>query len=88
MRAINTMSSEEYAERLSKSMRKMSKKIARLAYEQDYLMMQADNISDKEKTLNHFFNSQALFWAQQALTMSPDMIKRHMEMIRKREKRK
>lgn len=82
MRAINTMPKEEYAERLSEDMRRMSKKISRMSDEEESLMSQFDNNGDEEKALRHYFNSQALSWAMYALAMSPDMIKRHMDMIK------
>ena len=83
MRAINTMPSDEYNKRLSEAMRRMSKKLSRLSDEENTLAMTADNKGNEEKALHHTFNGMALSWAMQALAMSPDMIKRHMKIIRK-----
>ena len=81
MRAINTMPKEEYAERLSEAMRRMSKKISRMSDEEDLLSMKADDKGDEEKALNHWFNSVALFWASQAIIVSPERLKERLAEI-------
>ena len=81
MRAINTIPSDEYAKRLCEAMRRMSKKINRLADEEDSLSMTADNQGDEEKALRHAFNSRALFWASQAIVISPNRLAERLEEI-------
>lgn len=75
MRAINTIPRDEYADRLFEAMRRMGKKISRLSDEEDSLSMTADNKGDEEKALRHAFNRMALFWASEAITMSPNKVK-------------
>ena len=75
MKAINTISRDEYTDRLFEAMRRMSKKISRLADEEDSLSQVADNKGDEEKALRHAFNRMALFWASEAITMSPNKLK-------------
>lgn len=85
MRAINTIPSDEYAKRLCEAMRRMSKKISRLANEEDSLSMTADNKGDEEKALRHVFNSRALFWASQAIVITPRELAVRLEEISRRE---
>lgn len=85
MRAINTMQKEEYAERLSEAMRRMSKKIYRLMDEEDSLSTKADNQGDEEKALLHAFNSRALLWASEAIVIAPDKLKERLAEINRRE---
>ncbi|HIY88169.1 MAG TPA: hypothetical protein H9824_05640 [Candidatus Bacteroides pullicola] len=85
MRAINTIPGDEYAKRLSEAMRRMSKKINRLADEEDSLSMTADNQGDEEKALRHAFNNRALFWASQAIVISPSELAVRLEEISRKE---
>ena len=85
MRAINTIPQEEYAERLFEAMRRMSKKIIRLAGEEDSLYMKDCDDNDEEKALNHYFNSVALGWAAQAIVIAPGKLKERLEEINRRE---
>ena len=85
MRAINTMQKEEYAERLSEAMRRMSKKIYRLMDEEDSLSTKADNQGDEEKALLHAFNSRALFWASEAIDISPGKLQQRITEINRHE---
>lgn len=71
MRAINTILEEEYVDRLFEAMRRMRKKISMLSDEEDSLSATADNKGDEEKALRHAFNRMALFWASEAITMTP-----------------
>lgn len=66
-------------------MRRMSKKISRLANEEDSLSMTADNKGDEEKSLRHVFNSRALFWASQAIVITPRELAVRLEEISRRE---
>lgn len=81
MRAINTMQKEEYAERLSEAMRRMSKKIYRLMDEEDSLSTKADNQGDEEKALLHAFNSRALIWASEAIAIAPEKLQQRITEI-------
>ena len=85
MRAINTIQKEEYAERLSEAMRRMSKKIYRLMDEEDSLSTKADNQGDEEKALLHAFNSRALFWASEAIDISPGKLQQRITEINRHE---
>lgn len=85
MIAINTIPEAEYAERLFKAMQRMSKKISKLSEEEDALMAQSDNKGDEERSLRHAFNSIALFWASQAIIISPGRLKERLAEINRRE---
>ena len=85
MRAINTIPRDEYAKRLCEAMRSMSKKISRLSDEEDSLSTTADNQGDEEKALRHAFNCRALFWAAQAIVISPDRLAERLEEINRKE---
>lgn len=85
MRAINTIPGDEYNERLSEAMRRMSKKIYRLMDEEDSLSTKADNQGDEEKALRHAFNSRALLWASEAIVIAPDKLKERLAEINRRE---
>lgn len=85
MRAINTIPREEYAERLFEAMRRMSKKIIRLAGEEDSLYMKAIDEGNEEKALKHYFNSVALGWAAQAIVIAPGKLKERIADINRRE---
>lgn len=50
--------------------------MSRLMDEEDSLCMKADNQGDEEKALKHYFNYTALFWASQAIVLSPNMIQK------------
>lgn len=85
MRAINTIPGDEYNERLSEAMQRMSKKIYRLMDEEDSLSTKADNQGDEEKALRHAFNSRALLWASEAIVIAPDKLKERLAEINRRE---
>lgn len=85
MRAINTIPGDEYNERLSEAMQRMSKKIYRLMDEEDSLSTKADNQGDEEKALRHAFNSRALLWASEAIVIAPDKLKERLSEINRRE---
>ena len=85
MRAINTIPKEEYAERLLKAMRHISKKIRQMAEEEDSLYMQAKDNDDEEKALKHWFNAMALGWAGQSIVIAPNKLKERLEVINRRE---
>ena len=85
MRAINTIPKEEYAERLFKAMRHISKKIRQMAEEEDSLYMQAKDNDDEDRALKHWFNSMALGWASQSIVIAPNKLKERLEVINRRE---
>ena len=85
MRAINTIPVDEYNERLSEAMQRMSKKIYRLMDEEDSLSTKADNQGDEEKALRHAFNSRALLWASEAITIAPGKLQQRITEINMRE---
>ena len=84
MRAINTIPGDEYTERLSEAMQRMSKKIYRLMDEEDSLSTKADNQGDEEKALRHSFNSRALLWASEAIVIAPGKLKERLAEINRR----
>lgn len=63
----------------------MNKKIRRLSDEEDFLYMKAKDNDDEEKALKHWFNSEALFWARQAIVVAPDKLKERINEINRRE---
>lgn len=85
MRAINTIPQDEYAGRLFEAMRRMSKKINRLSDEEDLLYMKAKDNDNEENALEHWFNSEALGWASQAIIIAPGKLKERLEQINRRE---
>lgn len=72
MIAPNTISREEYAQRLYAACLRMSKRLSRLKDEEFSKEQTAENKGDNEKALKHYFNSTALNLAMSALVKTPD----------------
>ena len=85
MIAINTIPKEEYAKRLFEAMRRMSKKIIRLEFEEDLRYMKARDEGSEEKALRHWFNREALGWAGLAIVIAPGKLKERLNEINRRE---
>ena len=79
------MPRDEYAKRLFEAMRRMNKKISGLAFEEDLRYMKAKDDGDEEKALKHWFNSKALFWAEQAIVIAPGKLKERINEINRHE---
>lgn len=85
MRAINTIPQEEYAERLFEAMKRMSKKIRGMEFEEDLCYMKASDEGNEEKALKHWFNREALSWAGLSIVIAPGKLKKRLEEINRRE---
>lgn len=74
MIAPNTLSREEYAQRLSAACARMRKRIEIIKSEEERSMRIYEESDDDESALYHYFNYTALLMAKDALTKSPNQL--------------
>lgn len=68
----NTISREEYAQRLYEACTRISKRLSNIAFEEQDKRLTAENKGNNEKALRLYFNERALNLAKYALTKSPE----------------
>lgn len=71
MKAINTIPRDEYGQMLYEAAQIISKRIARLANEEDSESRTADNKGEDENALKHYLRAHALRIAANALLKTP-----------------
>lgn len=76
MKAINTMTDEEYDGRLRDAAFRMHKVLHRLIDREASESRSADNAGDEDRALKHDFNARALSMAAEALLASHPVAKR------------
>jgi len=76
MIAPNTIPPKEAAQMYFEAARKITKQLSRLSDEEDSKSRTADNKGDTETALKHWFRSQVLMMAEQAITKSPAAFER------------
>lgn len=76
MRAMNTIPPEEDAQRLAKACARLRKTLNGLVWDAESLIREAEDKGDEDEYLNQKYRERALGMAIDALTKSPNQLKR------------